>query len=65
MARYWDQYRGSAQVARQPNDYGLMAFRNHEAARAMDDGADYRPYRELQHPSRVAKVGIRSIGGGT
>jgi hypothetical protein len=47
-----------------PTPMALMAFRNHEAARAMDGGADYRPYRDLPHPSRAAKVGIRSKGGG-
>jgi len=67
MARYWTSIvpmvvlKGKAAQ----RDYWLMAFRNHEAARREDDGAELSTIPGAAAPYRVAKVGIRSIGGGT
>ena len=46
-ARCWDQYCGGAQGAGQPNGYGVDAFRNREAVRAVDGGADHRAVNAL------------------
>ena len=54
----------AAQRAGSPTTMALTAFRNSEAARVVNDGADFRPYRDLRHASPAAKVGIRSKDGG-
>lgn len=64
MARCWDQYWGSARGAgQQPNRYGLTAFRNRAAARAVDGGADYRAVNALGlgQPDRGEHRGVISI----